>query len=368
MQTRRNIRVDCVEFDAAQSRWEVIETSGLATPFQSFGWVSTLARTLGRSTSADILVLIAHDLASGRDLMLLPLVRRAFGPMRVFEIPDFGVSDYCAPIVAAEVLAEPERLAAVWKMVLKAVPGGDMVRVSKIPGSMTQPMRTLLEAGQSWQMQMQSWQVDLPERWLDYEAGILSRNARSLLHRGLRKLEATGPVTRVDASDELAVDAIFAVLCAQREARFANLGRRNVLRDAAVREFYLQIVKRGLTSGLASLSALKRGPDIVATILGLTWRDTYLILVPTMTTADALQRCRVGKLMIWLQMQAMHTRGCRRIDFTIGNEPYKRNFGAVPRLLHEVALPREFHGYPLAWSLKIKAGLNRWRQMAALAK
>ncbi len=53
-----DICVDAItDLAAAQSRWEALETEGAGTPFQSFAWVSTLARTVGRVRSAETLVL-----------------------------------------------------------------------------------------------------------------------------------------------------------------------------------------------------------------------------------------------------------------------------------------------------------------------
>src|SRR5207302_4185526 len=118
-----NVRVDAItDLAAAQSRWEALEAVGAGTPFQSFAWVSSLAKTVGRACSAETLVLIVREVASGRDLMLLPVVRRSLGPIRMIELPDFGAGDYSAPVAALELPAAPARFQAMWKSVLPATP------------------------------------------------------------------------------------------------------------------------------------------------------------------------------------------------------------------------------------------------------
>lgn len=353
------IRVDLMDVAAARPRWERLEATGTMTPFQSFQWVSTLIATVGRARGVAAFVMIVHHMDSGDDLMLLPLVQRSVGPIRIVELPDFGLSDYCAPILAPEIAADSGKLAVLWKRVVEAVPGGDMLRLRKLPAQIGQFANPFLTIGQFRHDDMHSWCVTLPERWAEYEADILSRGARSLLRRGLRKLEATGPVEHIVARDDATVCAMFSVLCEQREARFSKLGRVDVLRDAACRDFYLRVLRTGLASGLASLTALRRGPDIVATLLGLHWRGTYFVLIPSMASDPALQKMRLGKLLFWSQMREMHRRGCRRFDFTIGNEPYKRDFGATANGMYETAIPLAIKGYPLVWSLKIKADLKR---------
>ena len=74
MQRQDGICIDVItDLTAAQARWEALERDGAATPFQSFAWISTLARTVGRASFAEIFVLI-HENA--------PVIRRSVAPAR----------------------------------------------------------------------------------------------------------------------------------------------------------------------------------------------------------------------------------------------------------------------------------------------
>ena len=108
----------------------------------------------------------------------------------------------------------------------------------------------------------------------------------------------------------------------------------------------------------------------MAALYGLRWRETYLALIPTMSET-ALPGHALGKLMNWFQVKEMHALGCRRFDFTIGNEPYKRDYGAGPSNLYHVAQPLGFRGIPTAWLLRAETRVRRWRRAvkeAALAR
>lgn len=358
-------RPDCVDvitdLAAARSRWEALESEGAATPFQSFTWVSALTNTVGRSLGAETFVVIVREPTSGRDLLLLPLVRRQVGLARMIEFADFGVSDYSAPVIAPELAAAPDRLAGIWKAAMAALPSADIVRINKIPDQIGQRANPLLAMEKSWPKETQSWCINLPDRWADYETNMLPKKLRRNLRRDLRKLEEFGTVSHVNAADEATAEQIFDALCEHRVARFARLRRPNILGNAVYREFYRQVLKDGLASGLASISALKVGPDIIATLLGLRWRGTYFALIPTMAEG-ALQAHGIGKLMNWYEIREMHARGCHCFDFTIGNEPYKRDYGATPRMLYEIARPLKAKGYPLAWSIKVRANWKRWAE------
>jgi CelD/BcsL family acetyltransferase involved in cellulose biosynthesis len=357
--------LDCVDvftdLKAARSRWEALESEGIATPFQSFTWVSTLADTVGPSLAAEAFVVIVRDPSSGRDILLMPLVRRRLGPARIIEFADFGVSDYNAPIIAPEIAAAPERLAAAWKQAILALPPSDIIRINKIPDQFGRRANPLLGIEDSWLKETQSWRINLPDRWEDYQNDMLSRKLRSNLRRDFRKLESFGTVSHVHAADGATAEQIFDALCAHRVARFARLRRSNILDNAAYREFYRQVLNHGLRSGLVSISALKVGNDIVATLLGLRWQGIYFALIPSMSE-EGPQVHGIGKLMNWLEIKEMHARGCRGFDFTIGNEPYKRDYGAAPRMLHEIVRPLKAIGCPLALGFKVRAGWKRWAE------
>jgi CelD/BcsL family acetyltransferase involved in cellulose biosynthesis len=219
----------------------------------------------------------------------------------------------------------------------------------------------LLSLDGAWAKETQSWSIDLPDRWADYETHVLRKKLRGNLRRDLRKLEALGTVAHINAADEATADQFFEAMCAHRAARFARLGRSDILANAAYRAFYRQLLKQGLAAGFASISALKVGDEIAATLLGLRWRGTFFALIPTM---GALPAHGIGKLMNWFEIKEMHARGCRCFDFTMGNEPYKRDYGAMPRTVYEIVQPLKANGYPLAWAIKARARWKRWAEPA----
>lgn len=244
---------------------------------------------------------------------------------------------------------------------MAALPAADLVRVNKIPERIGRNRNPLVGSAGLWRKGTRSWSVEIPNSWSEYESAVLSSKIRRAFRSRLKNLEAMGSVAYVFANDDSSATRIFDALCAHREARFAKLGRSNILRSAPYREFYRQIVWRSIPSGPAFLSALTVDSQVVATMLGLQWRDCYLALIPTMVEGD-LQKHGIGKLMNWFQMKEMHARGCRHFDFTIGNESYKRDYGAQPSELYEMVLPLKLYSRPLAWAFRMRAGLGRWRE------
>src|SRR5262245_42924343 len=60
-------------------RWNRMQAYGTATPFQNAHWQSIWYGTFGGMPGVEPLLVAVHDQRSGRDVLLLPLIRRQLG-------------------------------------------------------------------------------------------------------------------------------------------------------------------------------------------------------------------------------------------------------------------------------------------------
>ena len=80
---------------------------------------------------AELHIVIVKDRKIGKDLMLLPLVRRRAQLLQFLEIPDFSVSDYNSPIISRSIVADKTRVAEVWDAAMRALPASDVLYCRK---------------------------------------------------------------------------------------------------------------------------------------------------------------------------------------------------------------------------------------------
>src|SRR6202011_2625343 len=88
------------------------------------------------------------------------------------------------------------------------------------------------------------------------------------------------------------------------------------------------VALRGLGS-FVRLYAMKMDGDVIATVLGLRHRDSLLIIMTAFDIAGYKSQS-IGALMFERVARDCIERGDQILDFTIGDEPYKRLFGAQP--------------------------------------
>lgn len=152
------------------------------------------------------------------------------------------------------------------------------------------------------------------------------------------------------------VRATLGVLIAQKRQAFARMGVTDIFARPGYVDFFETIATR--QRDFIHVSQLQVGATAAATNLGLVFRDKfYHVLI----SYDAGPVSRVGPGTAHLQelMRYAIARGCTAFDFTIGDEPYKREWSDVEMTLYDYVAPTTVLGWLLAAPLNALRALKR---------
>jgi CelD/BcsL family acetyltransferase involved in cellulose biosynthesis len=238
---------------------------------------------------------------------------------------------------------------------MQALPAGDVLCISKVPEVVSHIRNPFLGLRRVRSEVYSSWQIALPENLREIERN-LSSSTRRQIRRRTRQLEAAGPLQYVVPASGAEAKSLFAILRRQRQPRFAALGRYDILASAPHRAFYNRVVERGFDNGIAAVHALQVGDETVATAFGLYWQKRFHLLMTSMAGGRWLESSP-GMVMIWKLIAHMHAKGCRTFDFTIGDEPYKRHFGATKCTLSKYFRAISLRGRPYTAGLRLRPAL-----------
>ena len=354
-QTRRPFRIDVSSsLDRLPQAWIHLARHGASTPFQTLAWLLPWYRTIGAAQGATPLFVSVSDQRTAEPLMFFPLCIRREGWLSVIEFADLGVSDYNAPLVAKDFHPDERELAGVMRRLFRALPPADIVRFSKAPAIIGGRANPLIRHELLRPMSFRSWGVALPITRQEFDEGVLGATFRKELHRKRRRLQGRGKVEYVAASTASEARALFDALCVQRAARFTELGRKNILEDETFHSFYETVLLTSLQDGFASLSGLKVDGEIIATMFALRHNGERHLLMSTMQ-AGKWKSCSPGNVAIDSAITDMIERGETYMDFTIGDEAYKRDFAATPRTLYAGVRAQSMVGAAQAFSANFRA-------------
>lgn len=346
LETRRDGSVDVDVFDelsAVRADWAALESSGACTPFQTMAWLEPWYAHVAPHFAASPLFVRVRDHATGAPIMLLPLVKRRHAGLIVVEFADLGASDYQAPLFAPDADALRGDRRAIWTQVQAALRPADLFRVEKVPalvGGARNPLADLARR----RMNFSAWDVALPASRETFDAGLPDQSFLRELARKSRRLGGKGEMRFAEAREPHELARAFDALNAQRAARFTELGRDNILQRDPFRAFYAAVALAE-TQRVVRLFTLSVDDEIVGTIFGLARNGRFCMIMSTIGDAR-WKSSSPGNVAMDRLVSQLIGEGGSVLDFTIGDEPYKKSFGATERELGAGVLSLSWRGSP----------------------
>ncbi len=363
-----SFRVELVrDWKQATARWHDINPS---TPFQHPQWCEAWYGAFAGADDVEPLIAVVTDAASGDQAALLPLIRRRHKGMRIVEFADLDLTDYNAPILGNAAPRDARAARALWRdlrAALRKMPGGaDLIRLRKVPadlGGRPNPLALLADAGPC------AANGNVVTTGEDYDGWryTLEKTVRKELERSWRVFTRDPAAGFSFVTDHHEARRILSTTEVQQGTRMQSLGLNFILNDETCAAFYRNLVRDGVGSGYALVSALTVGDEVVATLLGIRSGARY-VMVRISNAGDRWSNCSPGRLIIERTMAALHKDGVREFDFSIGNYAYKRRFGVTRLLLVDVSAALSWRGLPHALRYRTARELRRYPRLTAFLK
>jgi CelD/BcsL family acetyltransferase involved in cellulose biosynthesis len=361
-------RVELVhDWKHAAARWRDINPS---TPFQHPQWCEAWYGAFAGADGVEPLIAVVTDAASGEQAALLPLIRRRQKGMRIIEFADLDLTDYNAPILGSAAPRDARAARALWRdlrAALRKMPGGaDLIRLRKVPidlNSRPNPLALLGDAG------LCAANGNVVTTGDDYDGWryTLEKTVRKELERSWRVF-TRDPAARFSlVADHHEALRILSTTEVQQGTRMQSLGLNFILNDETCAAFYRNLVRDGVGSGYALVSALTVGDEVVATLLGIRSGARY-VMIRISNAGDKWSNCSPGRLIIERTMAALHKDGVREFDFSIGNYAYKRRFGVTRLPLLDISAALSWRGLPDVMRDRATRELRRYPRLTAYLK
>jgi len=320
-----------VDFDvtAVDPQWRELEANGGLTFFQSQSWLLPWYRIIAPALGISPLFVTVREENSGRPMMLLPLCSRRERGITTIRFPDCHVCDYNAPLLAAQFNPGEAEFAALWDEIVRALPRADVISLEKMPERIGDRPNPMMRLAGSRRMNTRTWGVELPKTRSAYEK-LLTPGMRKRFRQARRYLEREGRVRYVRANTEAQGREIFDVLRRQRWVRWRH---QDNLSDPAFLRFHETVIFGNWSKRLCTLSALKIGDEIAASIFGVNFRGRFYLLKHGFEVGRWRARSP-GTVAIDYAITDQIEYGSDYFDFTIGNDIYKRRFGSTESYLY----------------------------------
>jgi CelD/BcsL family acetyltransferase involved in cellulose biosynthesis len=325
---------------AIEHDWRAFEATADCTVFQTFTWLSTWQRHVGARNDVRPAIVVGRR-ANGAILFILPLATRPLRLARELVFLGSELCDYNAPLLAPEFASTvpADRFAALWRSIRTTLGRSprlhfDLIRLEKMPASNGRQPNPMLSLGVTLNPSG-AYATPLAETWDAFYAAKRSAATRSSDRRKRKKLSEHGALAYVEPRNEADILATLDTLVAQKSRAFARMGVSNIFARPGYLDFYRALFTDAAARPLTHLSRLDCGDTSLAVNLGLTFRDSYYHLQASHDDGE-LSRFGPGAAHLHDLMRGAIEHGCTTYDFTIGDEPYKRDWcdGVIPLYDH----------------------------------
>ncbi|MEA2904648.1 MAG: hypothetical protein QOI12_2035 [Alphaproteobacteria bacterium] len=334
---------------AIEAEWRRFETRAECTVFQTFDWLSAWQRHIGTQEGITPAIVVGRG-DDGELLFLMPLAVKR-GILRRLIWLGCDLCDYNAPILATGYSLDPGHFRDLWREIcrllqLKASTRHDIIELTKMPeavGAQRNPLLAL-DVGLN---PSGAHLTHLHGTWDEFYQAKRSSATRRRDRSKRKRLAEFGELRFVTPREHDDLVRTMDTLVEQKARSFARMGVTNMFDRPGHREFFIDLATNPATRRLVHVSRLEVGPTWAAVNLGLAFRECYHHVLASYDDGEV---SRFGPGAAHLRDLLRHAikLGCRRFDFTIGDERYKLEWSDTTFSLFDHVAPATARGWPLA--------------------
>ena len=328
--------------------------SALFAPAQSPEWVRNWSAELAPDA---ILATLALD---GAPVLSLALERVRMGPFRVarFMGGRHANGNFAAADPAWLGKAGRADIELLFKTLARARPDIDLVVLDRMPSELDGIANPLVLLPHFASPNL-SLAVGLDGGFDVLLEGGSGKRKRKKYRSQMRKFDEAGGHRRVEAASPREVHRLLDAFFTMKEARFRKMGVADVFADQHVRSFFKGVFTDALSKERPPF--LLHGLEVAGKLYAVTGSSICgrrIICEFGAISEDGLGHASPGDFLFFENIQEACEKGFLVYDFSVGDEPYKRQWCDIETRHADVVVPLTLKGRALALALRQEASLK----------
>jgi D-aspartate ligase len=349
--------------DAVEHHWRRFEQVADCTPFQTFDWLAAWHRQVGMRDGVRPVIAVG-SFSDGETAFLLPLAVEPMHRARRLCWLGQDLSDYNAPLLARDFSQRvtPDRFLAVWRelgerMQCDPILRHDWIELEKMPetvGAQRNPFTYLAVTANASGAHFTTLGTD----WQEFYSAKRSSATRRRDRAKRKHMSEFGEIRFVTSTDPEDARRTLETLMKQKGRLLAHKGIADIFAPPGYREFFLDIASNPKTRHLVHISRIEIGATCAAANLGVMFNGCYYHVL---ASYDDSEVARYGPGALHLRELLAHAirLGLRRFDFTIGDEPYKREWSDTDLTLWDYSTAVTWRGWAATCSSIVHHRIKR---------
>lgn len=344
------------------------EDARALTLFQTSTWLNKTYQHLAPVNRGEPHLVVVHCANDGAFILALPLVVVQENGLRLAGFPDFGLSDYGAPLVSAHstVKFSAEDAKVLWKSICKALTGVDRLSLTNMPLALSGGCNPLARVKSAMPSAHARYVVEVDDT---IETFLVSRGKkyRKEVERCYRLLADQGDWHFECAQTHPEIAAAFDALDSLQAERWQGQEGVYGLKVEAVAQFYKEALFAGDDRQAAQIFTLRSGQETIAVLYGVVFQQTFTLL-RVASASGQWRRLSPGRLVIIEAMRHFVGDQITSFDLGIGDYAFKRGLGAKAFPLVDIEQALTWKAKPHVVLMQAKGWLRRHPRLLQAAK
>ena len=320
------------DFSLIEPEWKELQESGACYVFQTFEWCTCWYNTMGRRNGVKPCLVSVR--ADTKIIMIVPLGIWAESGITWLRFIAPRISDYRCALLSRDFAAvvQGQGFHDVWENIVRLLPRVDIIELTHMPADIDGTANPFLQLNRVTQSNV-AHSAKLPSTFEEFTANRRAHFFRDTRRKRRRLAEAGNIGFQVHHGSTL--NAVMDVLALQKGRRWmASAGESFFDTCAGLLDFYKTLGGLSFDGGCGHVSSLAVDGRIVATHLGLVFKDRFYSLLPAYA-AGAWTRYSPGRTLMENLVRNCISDGMKTFDLTVGDEPYKRDWADNSLALYE---------------------------------
>jgi CelD/BcsL family acetyltransferase involved in cellulose biosynthesis len=313
------------KFEEIKSIWINFQETAYCYGFQTYEWLSIWNETIGERFNFKLCLVKVDDIENNT-LMILPLGIRKIGGIKILTWLGDNQTDYHAPLISSTISIDffEKNINEIWQEIRRILPHYDVIHLEKQP-EYIDSIRNPFALMNVKQLDFCAYSLLVEDSWEDYSNIRIKKKIKSDSRRQIKRLEEIGSIKYEIANDRESIKKITDVMIKHKIRKYSETGVSNMFSDSKYIEFYHKIAYLYANQGLIHVAALSIDNLIIAAHWGILHNKRFYYIMPTYA-GGRWRKYSAGRLLLIYLLKWNIENGNRLIDFTIGDEPYKKDW------------------------------------------
>jgi len=305
------------DFDILENIWLSLEKSSDVEVFNSFYWCKSWCNTYGLTSSINLKIIVIY---SGNDpVSIFPLCIRNSGFRSILEFIGEPFNDYNAPLINTDRIKVDHLIEFLFNTIIPTIKY-DLLLFSKQTNWLPKNYYSYFS---SVQQNNTGGSILISEDWKDFYENRFNRKSRYKNRRLLNNLRKNGDI-KFESEKHFGLEDTLNILIKYKSESYKRLNVTDFFKFNKNAINYFEFIKALDAYGYVDIKCLLSNDEIIAVHCGFVYKNYYYYIMPSYDFS--YKQFSPGKILLNNLIECAFNDSLDRFDFTIGDEPYKKEW------------------------------------------